>query len=262
MLRRKYLITFVLSLTLIFATVSLTSAQSTTTVPYTVQPGDSLSKIAREYCTTWQEIYQLNRGIIGADPNVLEPGTVIYVIPRCGGQPSQCEIYDTGPRLHATGTVSGNVYTVAWGDTFYSIGLRFGVPWQVLAQANNTDKVEVGQQLIIPGLCQSQPVPGQSYITVSSPLPGAYVNSPYFVSGTGGGLLEGNVVVRLLDGSGLLMAQQTTTLQGQNVSFGGPGVWSVQFNNVIGQPLSNGTIEVLSPGTSAQARVPIWFTGN
>jgi LysM repeat protein len=61
-------------------------------------------------------------------------------------------VINSGPRANAIGAVVGNVYTIAPGDTFYSIGLRFGLPWQDIAASNNTNQVIAGQQLIIPEL--------------------------------------------------------------------------------------------------------------
>ena len=46
-------------------------------------------------------------------------------------------VYDRGPREHAMGTVSGSYYTVAAGDTFYSIGLRFGLPSVAFAEGGH-----------------------------------------------------------------------------------------------------------------------------
>jgi hypothetical protein len=96
------------------------SAQSVSYVTYVVQPNDSLSKIAAEYCTTWQEIYNLNYAVIGSNPNILTPGTVLTVPNRCGTGtvPPGCTVYDRGPSQYAQGSVSGNVYTVAYGDTW------------------------------------------------------------------------------------------------------------------------------------------------
>lgn len=261
MIRRKLLISFLLVLVLTLSATMFASAQNIPTVAYRVQAGDTLSKIARKFCTTWQEIHQLNLGIIGSDPDRLEPGTLIYVIPRCGGEPDSCPTYDRGPRLHATGTVNGNVYTINWGDTFYSIGLRFGVSWQEIADVNGVVKLNAGQKLIIPGICQSPPGAVQPYIEIISPQPGAFLDGPYVVSGTGGGLVEGNIVVRLLDGNNEIMAQQATVLQGENVGVGGSGVWTVRFDNIYGQPQSNGAIEAFSPETGVSASVSIWFTG-
>ncbi len=71
-------------------------------------------------------------------------------------------VYDRGARVHASGRQSGSQYIVAAGDTFYSIGLRFGVPWQEITRANNLADNASGRpetRLIIPGLSQPRPVP-------------------------------------------------------------------------------------------------------
>jgi LysM repeat protein len=251
-------------LPLLVATTNSTqpvAAQTTQVVPYVVQEGDSLSKIARKYCTSWQEIYEMNKGVIGSDPNVVEPGTLIYVVPRCGSGGDG--IYDRGPRLHANGTVNGNVYTVAWGDTLYSISQRFGVAMDEVIRVNGTDKVYAGQKLVIPGLqppTQPPTVP-QSQVFIVSPASGSYLTSSFIVSGTGVNLPEGNVVVRVRDGNGNIMAELPTVLKGQDAGIGGQGTWAVTFTGVNGQPYSNGTIEAFSPGTSAYQAISIWFTG-
>lgn len=41
---------------------------------YTVKKGDNLTKIAKQFGTTWQKIYELNRAIIGGNPNLIRPG--------------------------------------------------------------------------------------------------------------------------------------------------------------------------------------------
>ena len=48
---------------------------------YTIQPGDSLSKIARKYygnAADWQKIYQANKDKI-KDPNMIYPGQKIII---------------------------------------------------------------------------------------------------------------------------------------------------------------------------------------
>jgi len=47
------------------------------TQTYTVASGDSLSRIAQQHGTTWQELYELNKGTIGPDPNLIRPGQVL-----------------------------------------------------------------------------------------------------------------------------------------------------------------------------------------
>ncbi|MEU9859318.1 transglycosylase family protein [Streptomyces sp. NPDC047971] len=56
-------------------------AATPTTVPtiremYTVAPGDSLSRIAREERVTggWQRLYEANRAVVGGDPDLIHPG--------------------------------------------------------------------------------------------------------------------------------------------------------------------------------------------
>ncbi|MFJ1703337.1 transglycosylase family protein [Kitasatospora sp. NPDC088346] len=46
---------------------------------YTVHPGDTLSAIAdaRRLAGGWQRLYQANQAVIGADPDLIEPGQVL-----------------------------------------------------------------------------------------------------------------------------------------------------------------------------------------
>lgn len=48
------------------------------TIDYTVVPGDNLTKIAKRFGCTWQEIYALNRNKI-KDKNLIKPGWVLKV---------------------------------------------------------------------------------------------------------------------------------------------------------------------------------------
>lgn len=53
-------------------------------VPYTVQPGDTLSRIASQYYgtgTRWRLIYEANRNRIGSNPNNVRPGTTLLIPP-------------------------------------------------------------------------------------------------------------------------------------------------------------------------------------
>lgn len=46
---------------------------------YNVLPGDNLSKIGKHYNCTWQIIYQLNKSVIGNDPNLIKPGISLKI---------------------------------------------------------------------------------------------------------------------------------------------------------------------------------------
>lgn len=46
---------------------------------YTVKSGDTLSGIANKYGTTWQNIYNNNRDIIGSNPNLIKPGQILKI---------------------------------------------------------------------------------------------------------------------------------------------------------------------------------------
>jgi LysM repeat protein len=155
------LIIAVLAVNLAFS-VRVANAQ-TTYATYTVQRGDTLGKIAAKYCTTWTVIYNLNRNVI-YNPNVIYPGMVLTVPLNCsspdGGGPVPGTCVDYGPILHASGTYSAPYYTVYWGDTLFSIGRRFGTPWQNISYANGLayPYIYAGQRLTIP--CGSgAPVP-------------------------------------------------------------------------------------------------------
>jgi lysozyme len=46
-------------------------------VTYTIKSGDTLSKIASNYSTTSTAIYNLNKTVIGSDPNKIEVGMIL-----------------------------------------------------------------------------------------------------------------------------------------------------------------------------------------
>ncbi len=94
------------------------------------------------------------------------------------------------------------------------------------------------------------------FIAVDQPRNGQTLPATFTVSGRGGGLFEGNVVVTAQTADGVVRAQQSTTLQGANVGSGGQGTFSVQLTVVVPTQMS-GWIIVSSP----QSRVnPVWVS--
>jgi LysM repeat protein len=116
---------------------------------YTVQRGDTLSRIAWRYGTTVQAIVQAN-GIVNR--NLIYYGQRLW-IPSSGG-----------------GWSGGStVYVVRRGDTLYSIARRYGTTYRAIAATNGLYypyTIYVGQRLVIPGWGTPHPSPpyGRVYI--------------------------------------------------------------------------------------------------
>jgi hypothetical protein len=69
------------------------------------------------------------------------------------------------------------------------------------------------------------------FVTISHPLPYAEVGSGGFtVSGRGGGLFEGALVVHARDGEGNVLAETATILEGEDVGVGGTGTYTVELS--------------------------------
>jgi LysM repeat protein len=136
---------------------------------YTVQPGDTLYRIALRFGTTVEAIAQANNIV---NPNLIYVGQVL-TIPD-GGSPPPTPV---PPPPGATATPpppGGGTYTVRPGDTLSHIGLLFGVSWQSIAQANGIAYpyiIYVGQQLVIPGGGSPPPTPVPGATPTSAPPP-------------------------------------------------------------------------------------------
>jgi LysM repeat protein len=99
--------------------VAAAPATATSSAPrYVVRPGDTLSVIAAALGVRggWSALYAANRRVIGPDPDVIHPGTVL-VLP---GRPAPVR------------------YTVQAGDTLSGIAAAIAVPggWPALYAAN------------------------------------------------------------------------------------------------------------------------------
>jgi LysM repeat protein len=133
---KKALLALVLALTVLLAFAMPAFADT----EYFVQPGDTLSAIARRYDTTVTAIAQANNIL---NPNLIFVGQRL-IIPTDGGEPPP-----PAPPPSASTT-----YVVQPGDTLFRIAVRFDVTVQALAQANNIGNINliyVGQVLTIPG---------------------------------------------------------------------------------------------------------------
>jgi len=109
------------------------------TARYVVRPGDTLSGIAAALDVRggWQALYETNRPVIGADPDVIHPGTVL-VLP---------------------GRTTPARYTIQAGDSLSEIAAALDVRggWPALYAANrkvigpDPDGIHPGTVLVLPG---------------------------------------------------------------------------------------------------------------
>jgi LysM repeat protein len=139
--RFRFVPVLVLLLSLLLASTVL--AETT----YTVQPGDTLYRIAARFGTNVPTLVGMNNI---SNPNYIWVGQVLRVpgegdtsSPPPGGQPAP-------PPAPST----GGTYTVRAGDTLYRIASQFGTNVVALAAANNISNpnyIWVGQVLTIPG---------------------------------------------------------------------------------------------------------------
>lgn len=129
------------------AETSETTAPSTSNdgeVVYTVVAGDTLSKIAAKYGTTYQKLAEYN-GI--ANPNVIRVGQKIKI-------PGKASTEQSGTTAKQETAATETVYTVKSGDTLSAIAKKYGTTYQKLASYNdisNPNKISVGQKIKIPG---------------------------------------------------------------------------------------------------------------
>ena len=143
-MRRILALVIVLALTLTLAAPAFAQG----TVVHVVQRGENLFRIALRYGVTVDAL---------AAANGLSNTSRIYagqrlVIPTGGTSPT---------------TPSSGVHIVQRGENLFRIALRYGTTTQALAAANgivNTNRVYVGQRLVIPGHGATPPTPsGQTY---------------------------------------------------------------------------------------------------
>ncbi|WP_283574039.1 LysM peptidoglycan-binding domain-containing protein [Limosilactobacillus ingluviei] len=124
------------------------ASQSTTATPakpassatYTVKAGDTLSQIAANYGTSYQNLASLNHL---SNPNEIYVGQTLKL------QATTNTSTQTTTSTPAASTNQGT-YTVKAGDTLSAIAAAHGTSYEVLAQANgisNPNEIYVGQTL-------------------------------------------------------------------------------------------------------------------
>ena len=141
---------------------------------YTVQPGDSLSAIARDQlgnADRWPELVDLNP-VVADDPDLIHAGTVLLL---------------PAPVAPPAPVTSPHSYTVRPNDTLSSIAARelgdaerypeiFEASKNTVQpdgrQVTNPDVIDVGQVLTIPGTAAPVPATTDSAPVTAAPAPG------------------------------------------------------------------------------------------
>jgi LysM repeat protein len=131
-----------------------TVVTTTTTIPatHTVAAGENLYRIGLKYGISWVAIANTN-GL--ANPNILSIGQIL----KLPGATTP----DPGP---TPSPQTETIYIVRAGDNLFRIGLRFGISWVQIAEANgivNPNMITVGDELKIP-VDTPGPVPQFSHV--------------------------------------------------------------------------------------------------
>ena len=127
-----------------------TTAAPASSLTYTIASGDTLAAIADRFNVSVDDIVAANSI---DNPDVISVGQQL-TIPTGGGATGVSAGNDSdSSTAGATGSTSGNTYTVASGDTLAAIANRFNVDLGDLIAVNNIenqDVISIGQVLTIP----------------------------------------------------------------------------------------------------------------
>lgn len=262
---------------------------------YFVVWGDTLFSISRRFCTTVDALRAANgiRGFLQANTLIVIPGAVpIWPTPFptpptppptvtppfpffltidspasnatlqspfgvSGAGPFGATIRvraeDNGGRLLAEQSVTVPPGPLggrgSWGVQL-SVNVMQGTSGRIVATSTDL------QPVTVPVIFSSNVM---RFVTIDNPAPGALLQGNFTVSGRGGGLFEGNVVLQAFNRNTNqpLGAPVATTLQGQEVGIGGRGTYSAQLNVTVAQQ-TDGYVQASSDGVTP-ARVDVIF---
>jgi LysM repeat protein len=140
-------------------------------VRYTVQAGDTLTRIANRFGVSVAEIRSAN----GLTSDTIRIGQTLR-IPGVAGAGTGATASPPPPVAAPRATASGDTYTVQRGDTPITIARRLGVSAEDLMRVNNiTDprRLFVGQELIVPsgGRAPTTTTPAPARPAPAAPAP-------------------------------------------------------------------------------------------
>jgi len=131
-----------------------------------VAKGETFAKIAQQYHVSVKAIQEANPGV---DSSKLQIGQTIKIPAAAAAAPN------TGAAPTPASNGGSQSYTVKSGDTLIKIANQFGVTVKDIRTANKltTDKIRVGQHLVIPAKAGAQKPSTTSEPAASSPPAGS-----------------------------------------------------------------------------------------
>jgi len=133
------------SVSLVNKNVSSTASSTASSSTYTVVSGDSVWSVANKYGISMDKLRSLNN----IENDFIYPGQTLSV----SGSSTATSTINTTSTARTTTTTSNGTYTVAAGDSVWSIANKNNISMDQLRSANNikNDFVYPGQQLSISG---------------------------------------------------------------------------------------------------------------
>ncbi|WP_338838865.1 LysM peptidoglycan-binding domain-containing protein [Kurthia gibsonii] len=158
---QKQALQYELSKTLPSKQAQKTAQKTTTQDTYKVVSGDTLSKIAQKYGTSYQQIMSLNN----LSSTTIYPGQTLKV----SGSKQQTTTNNQATASKPANTASGT-YTVVKGDTLSKIAQAHNTTYTQLMETNNLSStmIYVGQTLQVRGASTSQ-APSNQVVQTSNP---------------------------------------------------------------------------------------------
>ena len=150
---------------------------------YTVQKGDSLSKIAARAGVSTAELSELNKitnkDQIRIGQKLLLPAHS-HPLPSAPAPASAPKSVEKKSTSSGPATASGNSHTVQSGDTLGKLAARYGTTTAAFKSVNNlkSDMIRIGQKLIIPNGKEVAPAPAPVAAAPSAPVAPAPVVEP------------------------------------------------------------------------------------
>lgn len=181
---QKQALQYELSKTLPSKQAQKTAQKTTTQDTYKVVSGDTLSKIAQKYGTSYQQIMSLNN----LSSTMIYPGQTLKV----SGSKQQTTTTNQTTTNNQTTTTSkpanttSGTYTVAKGDTLSKIAQAHNTTYTQLMENNNLSStmIYVGQTLKVRGASASQAPSQSSTLVAATKAALTQVGVPYVFGGS------------------------------------------------------------------------------